>query len=286
MADEAEVQQQAEKEARAMGWLPKEEFKGDAAHWVEAPAFVEKGRQILPIMQKNNERLLGQVGNLNAKLDGLAGALKAAQTTIEALEASHADDVKEQVEQARKDLKAELTVASRDGDHEAVAEITDKLTQLTTANRDAGGEETAEEKAARERTAARPQIDPAIQAWFQKNQDFVSNPRKVALAGVIQQELRAAGETATGPAFLDLVAEKVEAEIGGRPSGTTKVSAGNGGANRGTAGSVSGKTYADLPADAKAACDKFAAKVVGPNRKHKDVASWRASYTEQYFTQG
>jgi len=281
MTAEAEVQQQAEKEARAMGWLPKEEFKGDAAHWVEASAFVEKGRQILPIMQKNNERLLGQVGNLNAKLDGLAGALKAAQTTIETLEASHADDVKEQVEQARKDLKAELTVASREGDHETVAEITDKLSQLNAANRDAGGEEAP----LKDKTLAaeRPTISPEIQAWFQKNQDFVANPRKVALAGVIQQELRAAGETATGPAFLDLVAEKVEAEYGGRPSGTTKVSAGNGGGSRVASGGASGKTYADLPADAKAACDKFAAKVVGPSRKHKDIASWRASYTEQYY---
>jgi len=278
MADEAEVQQQAEKEARAMGWLPKAEFKGDESHWVEAPAFVEKGRQILPIMQKNNERLLSQVGNLNSKLDGLAGALKAAQTTIETLEASHADDVKEQVEQARKELKAELTVASREGDHEAVAELTDKLGQLNAANKEAGGEEERKPP-----IVERPAISPEVQAWFQKNQDFVSNPRKVALAGVIQQELRAAGETATGPAFLDLVAEKVEAEYGGRPSGTTKVSAGNGGGNRGATSGTAGKTYADLPADAKAACDKFAAKVVGPSRKHKDVASWRASYTEQYY---
>jgi hypothetical protein len=281
MSDEAEVQQQAEKEARAMGWLPKEEFKGDEAHWVEATAFVEKGRQILPIMQKNNERLLGQVGQLHTRLDTLTGALKAAQTTIETLEASHADDVKEQVEQARKDLKAELTVASRDGDHEAVAEITDKLGQLNAANRDAGGEE--DPSKGKPPPTERPVISPEVQAWFQKNQDFVSNPRKVALAGVIQQELRAAGETAIGAAFLDLVAEKVEAEYGGRPGGTTKVSAGNGGGSRETASSASDKTYADLPADAKLACDKFAAKVVGPSRKHKDVASWRASYTEQYF---
>ena len=32
-----------EADARAMGWSPKAEFKGDKTHWIDAKSFVERG---------------------------------------------------------------------------------------------------------------------------------------------------------------------------------------------------------------------------------------------------
>ncbi len=106
--EEQQQQEQEEKDARLIGWLPKEEYRGNEADFVDAKTYLEKGRQILPIVQANNQRLLGQVNALGQKLSSIETALRAANATIEVLETSHEEDVKEQVEAARAALRTEL----------------------------------------------------------------------------------------------------------------------------------------------------------------------------------
>ena len=50
-----------ETKARAQGWVPKEDFRGDAERWIDAKSFVERGETILPIMRERNERLEKEV---------------------------------------------------------------------------------------------------------------------------------------------------------------------------------------------------------------------------------
>lgn len=264
-----------EQEAALMGWTPKEAFKGNPEKWVDAATFVEKGKQILPILQKNNERLLGQVNQLSGQVNALDGSLKAANAAIEALQESHSEDVKEQVEEAKARLRQELTEASRAGDHERVAEVTEKMTELRTA------EAAPPTKKEVQQQPAKFVPNPEMRAWMDKNADFMLNPRKVALGNAVAAELKAKGDTRVGPAFMDAVREEVELDLaGGRQrGGDSKVESSRGGGKR----NDGAKTYEDLPADAKAACDAQAGKLVGPNRAHKDNASWRASYVKQYF---
>ena len=65
--------------------------------------------------------------------------------------------------------------------------------------------------------------------------------------------------------------------------GTDKVQGGRGPSGGGGGSGGRQKTYADLPADAKAACDSYASKLVGPGRAHKDLASWQAQYAKDFF---
>lgn len=264
-----------EQEAALMGWTAKEEFKGNPDKWVDAAAFVEKGKQILPILQKNNERLMGTVSQLTGQISALDGSLKAANAAIEALQESHSEDVKAQVEEAKARLRTELAEASRAGDHERVAEVTEKMTELRTA------EAAPVEKKDVVKPPQKFVPSQEMRVWMDKNADFMLNPRKVALGNAVAAEFKAKGDTRTGPAFMDAVREEVELDLaGGRQrGGDGKVEASRGGGNR----SGGEKTYADLPADAKAACDAQATKLVGANRAHKDQASWRASYVKQYF---
>ena len=279
-----EQQEALEKEAKTMGWVPKEQFRGAETEFVDAKEFVERGRQILPIVQANNQRLMGQVNVLGQKLSSVEEALKASNATIEALESSHDEDVKAQVEAARAELKEQLEAASRDGDHRAVADLTDKMTQLNTAASTRGNGEDKGDKG-EQKPPAPPPIHPEVQAWMTQNADFMQDPRRVALANVITQELRQAGDTSIGAAFLDRVAEEVDKTLGARKAGSaSRVSPGGGGRGRGVdGGGGAAKSYADLPAEAKAACDKMSKRLVGPNRAHKDETSWRASYAKQYF---
>jgi hypothetical protein len=51
-------------EARELGWLPKEEFKGDATRWTDAETFVRKGETVLPLIKAQNKALKREVEDL------------------------------------------------------------------------------------------------------------------------------------------------------------------------------------------------------------------------------
>lgn len=264
-----------EKEARALGWSSKEEWRGRPTDWVDAETFVEKGKHILPIVNERNQTLQREVSELRSQITGLAGVVKAADATIKALEESHEADTAAQVEQARKDLKAELKIARADGDNVAAAELAEKLDDLNEAAR------AAPPAKKDEGTQTPPAEHPEFTAWKAKpeNSWFGVDRRRTALAIGVAEDFRAGGDTRTGAAFMDAVVAEVKKTLGeGAPPGG-KV---EGGTHR-SDGAGGSKSYADLPAEAKAACDKQAAKLVGPGRAHKDAASWRASYAKQFF---
>jgi septum formation inhibitor MinC len=274
--DTQQVSEEVIQEARQMGWLPKEEFKGRPEAWVDATTYVDKGRHVLPIVSAHNKELQQTVQRVAGQVSSLQIALQAANATIAAIEESAAADVEEQVKAARENLKTELEAASREGNHAAVAEITDKLTQLP---------EKKEEKKEVPNAQKPPPLAPEMQAWYAANPDFVSDRRRVSLGNAIAAELREKGETSIGPVFMDKVRDEVNKALGitsqHRPG---KTDAGNGGGGRKDAQSVN-KTYADLPQEAKEACDRAEKRLVGEKRAHKTQASWRASYVKQYFAE-
>jgi hypothetical protein len=51
-------------EARELGWLPKEEFKGDPSRWTDAETFVRKGDEVMPLIKAQNKRLKREVEDL------------------------------------------------------------------------------------------------------------------------------------------------------------------------------------------------------------------------------
>lgn len=272
-------------EATSLGWAPQEAWRGDPDKWIDADEFLRRGIGIHHLREKNTQ-LETQVKSLAPRVSQLESALRSAQTTIDALEESHADDVAAQVEAARAALREEIAQASRDGDHEALATATDKLTQLNSANKEAGGKDEQDATGSRPKKddATAPRIHPEVVAWFKENQDYVSDKKRVALLHTVGAEMREAGETSIGKEFLDKCAAEVDKYLGkSTRNGTSKTEGGNGGGGRGNSGGGAGKSYSDLPADAKAACDKQAQRLVGPNRAHKDINSWRKKYAETYF---
>ena len=55
-------------EAESQGWVPKERYRGNEADWVDANTFVKRGREILPILRKNNENLVRDLNNTREQL--------------------------------------------------------------------------------------------------------------------------------------------------------------------------------------------------------------------------
>lgn len=287
MADEnvPQVTEQEVNEARSMGWADKHEWRGNPADWVGAKEFLEKGRQVMPLLRANNERLQQELRDRDARLAALENSVKAANAVIKTLEESHAEDVKAQVEAARAELINDIAEAQKDGDHVKSAELIGKLTELNTANREAGGNDEPGDKGGDK--SGSPVIPPALKAeidgWYTKNQVYSTDLRRRSLMTAIAHEMRQAGSPLMGAAFLDAAAEEVDKIMGPSRGGFSKAEPGGGGNGRQNTRGSDRKTYQDLPAEAKAACEKMAPRLVGPNRKHKDLASWQASYTKQYF---
>ena len=283
MAEEAVVEEVSAEElaeAKALGWADKDQWRGKPEHWVGARTFLDRGRHVLPIVQENNKRLSDQLADTNTRLASVNEALKAAQVTIDALEESRTDDLAAAAEEARNKLRDELTEASREGRHEDVAALTLKIADLKTA-------EEAPTKKVEEPAAKKDDFKPSPEflSWVEKNPAFMADPRRVALADVVARQLRTKGEKSIGHEFLDKVADEVDVALGRKINRSARAEDGGGGGRRSGGEGGAGKTYEDLPAEAKAACERAGKRVVGPGRAHKDEASWRRAYTNKYFAQ-
>lgn len=274
-AQSPEVQAAAEK----MGWIPPSRFRGQAEKFVDADVYIKRGEEVLPIVREQNKRLHTELDTLRRESAATAAALKAAQTAIEQIEERHTVDTQKAVEQARRQVKAQLSAASEAGDHEGVAELTDQLTQLNVAV-----PVTKPEPAQQQAPVFTP--PPELQQWNDENPWFGTDKRKTSLALGIAQELRDNGETGTGRAFFEKVGAEVDKMLGTgkqEPRGD-KVEGARGGVSSEGRGS-SGKGYAALPADAKAACDSEARRFVGEGKRYKTIADWRSRYAEIYHAE-
>lgn len=275
----------AESIARSMGWKPLEEFRGDAEKWVPAAEFIERGEHFLPILRKDNKALRESNEALRRQQAEMQQALTEAREAIEALKEYQTTAAKKDVEAARVDLVARLVEAREKGDVAAEAELLDELAEIRAAQKAAGAPAPAAPAPAP--APATPAADPVFTQWVADNPWFETDVRKRSLAIGIAQEMRAdpANKSLVGREFFDKVAAEVEATFSPptRPAASRVGAAGTRAAGGGAP--AAGRGYASLPADAKAACDSLASRLVGPNKAFKDLNTWREKYAEDYRNQ-
>jgi hypothetical protein len=110
----ADGEPSVEDKARALGWVPPEEFRGDNP--VTAEEFVKKGENNLPMMQEN--------------LNSLAKRNKQMERQIEELSASHMAALKSQRESIIEDLKKQQREAVEEGDVAAFDKLEEKKAEV------------------------------------------------------------------------------------------------------------------------------------------------------------
>lgn len=275
---EAAMQPAVEQEARTLGWVPQEDFRGDKSRWVDAETFVQRGHEIMPILKQNNARLTQTVAELQETVNSLVGELKTSKGTLEELKTFSAETIKQRVADAKRDVLVRLKQAREDGNVVEEAELFEQLTDLKDAQKAAS----APPPPAKKEEPATPSIDPALTSWMAEPENawFNKDRRKTSLAMGIAQELREdpATKHLVGRAFYDRISQEVEAVMGEkREPGASKVEGSRGGSGGGNGSGGRGKTYADLPADAKKACDDQGRKFIG-TPAFKDAAAWREYY--------
>lgn len=255
-----------EREAREMGWVPKDRFRGDEAKWIPAEEFVRRGHEVMPILRKNNERLMSEMA-------GLKAALAESKQSMEDFKSFQADFVKSRLAQERARITAELKTAREEGNTEREVELIDELTEVK-----------AEEKAKPPSKpngvdVKAPEADPAFLAWKDANPWFGKDRRKTALALGIAQELSENERGLMGQDFFDRVSEELEATLGAPRARASKVE-GGGAPPSGRGGSSD--SFSGLPPEAQAQAKADAKRFVGPNKMFKTDKEWYDHFTRLY----
>jgi hypothetical protein len=266
----------AEDRAAQMGWKPKDQFKGPEDRWVDAETYIKRGEDIEPILRANNKKLLDKVQTLETDLQSTKTLLAASSESIEELKKFNTEAARAAAKTQQAEIIAGIRAARESGDVETETQLIDQLTDSKAALKVAEATKKPEPKTG----DAPPPLTPEVKQWLQDNPWFGTDKRRTALAFGIAEELRAAGDKPNTLEFYQKVGAEVEKTLGGnsRREAPSKVEGANGAAG----GTSSGKSYADLPADAKEACEKMAKKLVGAGRAYKTEADWRKAYVAKY----
>lgn len=291
MSEEAVVESKApaevQKEALAMGWIPPERFKKAADSFVDADEYLKRGETVLPIVKAQNKRLAAELATTQEAVRATNAALAVAQKAIAEQEERHTVATQKAVDAAKREVKLQLEKASEAGDHAAVAELTEQMVELN-------AQPVIEKKNGAEKPAVvqKQEFTPSPEqlAWQEENPWFGVNKRKTALALGIAQEItdeqKETGVRLSQTEFYKRVSKELDAEtgVGTKETQVDRVEGARNGSGSDTRQS-SKKSYANLPADAKAACKQDAKRFVGEGKSYKTEAEWNARYAELYFAE-
>ena len=255
---EQEVQQldpQTEKEARLFGWVPKEEFRGSDSDWVDAEVFVKRGKEINPILRKNNELLMKKLDEKAKEIDSIKESVEEFKKFQK--ESFERKSAEYEVQIAQLKTKKRDAIAAGDGD--TVVDIDDQIDSLKEAQKEAKAEAAKKPEPA-PKTEAQVSVpdDPELQSWLGRNQWFGEDTEMTDMANGLGASVRKQFPHLTGRAFLDKLDDKIveyfpQKVLGKKAKGSSVDSTGNvrGGTSSGK------KSYDSLPEDAKQACDRF-----------------------------
>jgi hypothetical protein len=286
-----QTQVEQEREARKIGWRPKEQFKGNQDDWVDAGEFLDRGKTFIPFLNAERHRLQGDLGQRDSRIQQLEGRLQAQNEQIEELRGLHKELAEDRKEHRKTEIGTELRAAREAGDDVRVAELQNELAEIVKPDSAKTGNGSGNET--RQQTPPGPQLQPWLKSWIDGNQESLRNPRFAGLFNGVVAEKRAAGDqrglnNSDGTELMEEVKAEVHAILNPNTrraapgkSEETRSTGGGGGAARGT-----GRSFADLPADAKTKCDKQAEKFVGPKGSGKlfeTKEAWRAHYAGEYF---
>ena len=245
-----EVDEDTLKEAKRQGWVPQEDYTGPEDKWVDAETFVKKGREINAILRKDNEFLKREVSEM--------------KETMQEFKKFHAETEKRAYDRAMADLREQKKEAISNGDGDRVLEIDDAIDELKQAR--------VEEK----KEAAKPsnQPDPVFTGWNEENSWFGKDTELTEEANLIGESLKRRQPNLIGRDFLDEVTKRVKKMYPEKftNSNRSRPSPVEGNSPNKSARS-GGKSFNDLPAEAKAACLKF----------EKGGLLSREQYVKEYF---
>jgi hypothetical protein len=246
-----------EEQARALGWKPEDEFRGDKSKWTDAEAFLE-------VHGRNNGALRNALAQQAKDLAELKEQMRGMDSAHRKIFDMQIKKQKEEFDQQVAFLKAQKREALRSGEHETASDIDEQLDSLR--------ERGPELPEAPQTQSVTPGLQPnwrdnkILSAWADRNSWFDKDEDMSAYAGAIGQQLRAQNPAMPFSGLLEEVTVRVRKAFPQKFTATRR-SPVEGATPGATAAATGTRTYAGLPRDAKAACDEAVAEGNGMTQK-------------------
>lgn len=251
-----------EAEARAQGWVPEAEFKGDKkpAQFLDAETFVRRGEELTPFIRKENSKLKQELSETKAEFaKRLERIERAEKKAFEAAESRH----KAEIERIRSDMRAAVE-AGDTKEFDRLDKMKDGLEKAAPKM-----EEPAKQTPEQEFEAKR---DKWIgeNPWF--NTDFDLRKFTMEYSEFYGSANPAKSFEEVMKVTRDEVEKRFPEKFGGKkPNGHAAV---DGGSDFSGVFKGNGKSEADLPAEARAAGERFVKQGL-----YKDLKA----YAKEYF---
>ena len=262
MTDNVDGQQSnaSETEARVFGWVPKGDFKGNQDEWRDADTFLARGKEINGFLRKDLDKLKAQILQRDNELAEIRG-------TVQEFSAYHQQTEQRSYERALEALKADKKIAIAAGDGDLTVAIEDQIDELKDKR------PTVKPVVKQEDRAPVPSQDFA--EWVAVNEWYRDDKLLQATANGFADVVAAENPGLSGKPFLNKVKDLVKENfpekfnVGSRERPNAVE-----GSNSNSPGGKGKKGFADLPADAQAACLKF----------EKQKLLTRDQYIADYFS--
>lgn len=238
--EEQHTPTEAEQRATEQGWTPEDRWNGDPDKWVGAEEFLERGEKHNGILRERNEKLISEVHALKTELRD--SVRQFGESTRKAEERA--------LQRAMKELKLQQRAAVEQGDAQTWETLEEEKTSLQ-------DEFVKANEKPKEQTS--PDQDPAYLNWHSRNQWYNEDLDMTVYANQIAPIVAGKLGNSNTPEFYDEIAKQVKKKYPNNFRNTNRdmPSPVQGTKQEGGKPGKKGKSYNDLPEDAKKACDKF-----------------------------
>jgi hypothetical protein len=234
----AEVDRDYESEAKGSGWVPKESWKGPEDRWVDAKTFIQRGEEYYPFVQA---KLKKEIHSLKSELD----EVKTVSQQFREFSEKAIERERKEKERVVAQLEEARATAISNGDGKEAVRLEKEIRQVE-----------------REPVKTNQTEPPEVTAWKAANAWYGSDMELSAVADGLSDVVARENPGLKGKAFLDKLTERVQAVVPHKFQNSRREEDLTGDHQRKT-NSKKGKTYEDLPNDAKVACDRFLKQIPG-----------------------
>jgi protein-arginine kinase activator protein McsA len=212
--------------ATLQGWTDQENYKGDPERYKTAKQFIDDGNKHATILKERNKKLVDQVSEM--------------QSTMTQLVEDQNKQKEKAVKKAIDELKVQKAEAINESDGEKVNQIDEEIDQL------------------KEEAKPEPKTNAEFDHWLTENKWYDTDLELKGEANMLAKAYIDAGSFKTMQEVYKAVTRKIKREFPDRFENPNKKepSAMSEGSHTKTS-SKAGKSYSDLPKDAKTACDRF-----------------------------
>ena len=229
-----------EERARNMGWVPKEEFRGDESRWVDADTFLDRGDNMMPILKE-------RYNSLETRFEEQSKTLTELNSTIKSLVKMNKTASARAHKKAVEELKSKQRQAIETQDVDAYDRIDSQINNL---QEELNVEVNAE-------PSGNDGINEDFPEWHKGNLWYNQDHDMTAYANGIGPEIAKEHPGLDGKAFYEKVTQKVK-EVFPEKFENPKRKTPNPVEGSGSDGDYTPpgkkKTFSDLPGDAKEIC--------------------------------